>query len=163
MRASPLLFLGVVSATVVLDQMTKLWVQRALEPYAALPIIPNLLAITHVLNPGAAFGMLAQAPAGAAFLVFVTVAVVVIVAILIFWRRIAAHTISLQVAFGLVLGGAVGNLIDRIRLRAVVDFIDFHWFQYHWPAFNAADASICVGLGLVVLDVFRASRGRVRR
>ena len=155
MRRKPALFLGVALGTVVLDQATKLWVQRAIEPYAAVPVLPNLLDLTHVMNPGAAFGILARAPADVAFLLFVVVGFVAIGAIVFFWPRIPPHAIGQQVALALILGGVTGNLIDRLRFHAVVDFIDLHWFKYHWPTFNAADASICVGLGLVALALLR--------
>lgn len=158
MRRSFVLFLGVALAAVVFDQATKFWVRRALEPYAVVPVVPNVLDLTYVLNPGAAFGMFARAPASVVLPFFVLVAAVAIVAIVFLWPRVPAHATRLHVALALILAGATGNLIDRLRFRAVVDFIDLHWFQYHWPAFNAADASICVGLGLVALDLLHASR-----
>ncbi len=155
MRRKPALFLGVILGTVALDQVTKLWVQRALDPCTAVPVLPNVLDLTFVLNPGAAFGLLAQDRAGFAFPLFVLVAAVAMCAIALFWLRGSLHPTGQQVALALILGGTAGNLIDRLRFRAVVDFIDVHWFQYHWPAFNAADAGICVGLGLLALGLLR--------
>lgn len=158
MRRKKALFVGVALGTVVLDQATKLWVQRAIEPYAAVPVLPNLLDLTYVLNPGGAFSMFARAPAGVVFPLLVVVAFVAIGAIVFFWHRIPPHATGQHVALALILAGVIGNLIDRLRFRAVVDFIDLHWFKYHWPAFNAADASICVGLGLVALALLRGPR-----
>lgn len=136
---------------VVLDQATKLWVLRAFRLHESLELIPGLFSLTYITNTGAAFGMLAGAPALFRQGFFITVALAALAAIALLNRRMAAEHCLSTPALGLIAGGAVGNLIDRVRLGAVVDFLDFFWHGYHWPAFNVADSAITVGAGLFLL------------
>ncbi|PKN15637.1 MAG: signal peptidase II [Deltaproteobacteria bacterium HGW-Deltaproteobacteria-3] len=121
-------------AVVVLDQATKALIMERFAMFELLPVIPGLFNLTYLTNTGAAFGMLAGAQT--------------------IWRQVffvGVAVLALGVAIGLIAGGAVGNLIDRLRFGAVVDFLDFYVGSHHWPAFNVADSAICVGVGLFIL------------
>jgi signal peptidase II len=138
-------------AVVVLDQLSKaavlgLFAGRALGDREIVTSFFNL-ALTY--NRGISFGLF-NGGAGVNALVF-SLAAAAIVAILIYWLAHAASPV-LAVAIGLVIGGAIGNVIDRLRLGAVVDFLDFHAGALHWPAFNVADSAICIGVAAMLLD-----------
>lgn len=134
------LFLAIAASVVVVDQITKWWIRANLLPGVSLPE-EGFLRLTHVQNTGTAFGLLANQ----SFLLTV-IAVTGLLAILFFYRHLLRETTLSLVALSLVFGGAVGNLIDRLRLGYVTDFIDIRlWGDFHWPAFNFADSSITVG------------------
>ncbi len=128
------------------DLATKYIVQSRMELYQSIPVINNVFHITYILNPGAAFGMLANKTT-----FFIVVTAAVILAIICFYKRIVGEGVITQLALGLVAGGALGNLIDRIRYGKVVDFLDFRV----WPVFNLADTAIVIGVGLLIWEVFR--------
>jgi signal peptidase II len=136
------------AAVLVADQATKLWVLDGLRNAGALHLLP-MLDFVFVRNSGVSFGMFNNG-AGANALVFSLLAAA-IVAGLLAWLWRGAHGLNVP-AIGLVVGGAAGNVVDRLRLGFVVDFVDAHWGEWHWPAFNLADAAICVGVGLMVID-----------
>jgi len=134
-------------AVAALDQATKLVITRSLSPYEAVEVIPGLFNIVHYLNKGAAFGILNQGGGlRRLFLIGVSVAALVLLAVLARQSRDRLSTL----AFSLIAGGAIGNLVDRIRYGSVVDFLDFHVASWHWPAFNVADAAITAGVALAV-------------
>jgi signal peptidase II len=140
----------VAGAIVLLDQVTKFITNHTLPLYHSVAVIDGFFHLTHVRNTGAAFGLLAQAPAWFRrpfFLVSTSVAVVALVIFL--WRTKPASRLFV-VAVSAILGGALGNLIDRIvHDGQVIDFLDVHWRGYHWPTFNVADSAITLGvLGL---------------
>lgn len=140
-------------AVIVADRLTKTLVSKHVALGDAIPIIPHFLRITHWLNEGAAFSLFADSASPNAvrwgLIVFSAVAAAAVFVALI--RLGNRFTIS-TVALALVLGGAIGNLHDRIAYGSVVDFIEVHIFGYHWPDFNVADSSIVVGACLLVLD-----------
>ena len=136
---------------IVLDQITKAVVLSHLAPGTHVDVVDGFVTLTLVMNPGLAFGLLGGVPAGWRWVV-----AVLSVAALIVLARVALRVLpeggSLdQVAIGLIFGGAIGNLIDRLRFGAVVDFVDLHVRGYHWPAFNVADSAITVGVILLAL------------
>ncbi|MFQ5521273.1 MAG: signal peptidase II [Candidatus Methylomirabilia bacterium] len=143
-------------AVLVLDQATKLVALEQLSPGSPVPVVDGFLSFTLVLNPGLAFGMFAIGyPRWLATLLSLgALSLLVFLAsqLLSSGGRLAA------LALGLIFGGAVGNLIDRGRFGAVVDFIDVYWRDYHWPAFNVADSAITVGVGLLALRLLVSSR-----
>jgi signal peptidase II len=142
---------------VALDQLTKELILERLVPYESIAVLP-VLDITLLFNTGAAFSFLANA-GGWQRIFFTALALLVSVVILIWLRRLDARTQALQsCGLALILGGAIGNVIDRIRLGHVVDFIHVHWQQAYFPAFNVADAAITVGAGLLLLDAFLEGR-----
>jgi len=150
------LVLVIVVAIVVLDQATKAIVDRAMPLYHSTPIIENFFSLTYIRNTGAAFGILARS--GAAFrrtflIGFSVIAIGFIVAML---RRLPSDEKVLTVALAFILGGAFGNLIDRLVYGEVIDFLDFYWSGYHWPAFNVADSFITVGVVIILVRLLLA-------
>jgi len=143
----------VVLAVVLADQATKALVERTLVLHETIPLAP-FVALTYVRNTGAAFGVLAAAPVGVRLPLFLTVTVVATAAVLSYLRRTPADQRWRVAALGAILGGALGNLLDRVRYGEVVDFLDLHWRDLHWPAFNVADAAITVGVAVVLLASF---------
>ncbi len=151
MRSSYKLAGSIAAIVVVLDQATKLWIQQHMVLYTSRVVIPDFFNIVYVLNRGAAFGFLNRSDINwqTYFFFAATALAVMIIAHLL---RMARNDDKLLiVGLGGILGGAVGNLIDRIKTGEVVDFLDFYWKSYHWPAFNVADIAIFLGsLGLLV-------------
>src|SRR5215475_7394862 len=138
---------------VLLDLMTKLAVARNISLHDSIQIIPDFFRITHVENRGAAFGLFADSPSEwkIAMLVLFSVIALVIVSTLL-WRN--SHSMNTTgIGLSLILGGAVGNLWDRLLSGRVVDFLLFYVAEYQWPAFNVADSAIVVGAGLLVIEI----------
>lgn len=147
------LFLIIAALVVAIDQASKLWVRSLLDLYEVVPLV-GPLSLTHVRNTGSAFGLFANQ----AFLLTL-VAIVGLVTVLLFYRYLSRSSILGSLALGLVFGGAVGNLIDRVRFGYVTDFIDVRlWRDFHWPAFNVADSAITVGTIALAVFVFWALR-----
>jgi len=143
----------VVAFTVfLLDQATKLIVITLLDRHDSVEVIDGLLNIVHARNPGAAFSMLAGAPSWFRGPFFVTITVTAVIIVISVIRRLPPEDRLLRLALGAVLGGALGNLSDRLRYGEVIDFIDVYWRGHHWPAFNVADSSISVAVVAVVLQ-----------
>lgn len=140
---------------VILDQVTKALVVNTVKLSDAIELLP-ILDIVYLENTGAAFSMLAQAGGWQRWF-FIILALVVSVALMVWLRRIRSEQILLAVGLSLVLGGALGNVIDRVMLGYVVDFIYFHWGPHYFPAFNVADTAISIGAGCVLLDAFKES------
>jgi len=138
----------------VADQVAKAMVSASIPVQDRVPLIDGFLALSHVENRGAAFGLFSGAPAGPLRLALIVVSVLAVVLIWAYARE-GWHEPRIVTAFGLILGGAVGNLVDRVRLGYVVDFIDVHWRGYHWPSFNVADAAITVGAVALFLTMAR--------
>ena len=152
--ASPVIPLAWLLAVVVFDQLTKGLVMAYFGLYELKPIIPGLFNLTYLTNTGAAFGMLAGAQTVWRQVFFVGVAVAALGVMAFSYRQFRNQGRIFAHAIGLIAGGAVGNLIDRLRFGAVVDFLDFYLGSHHWPAFNVADSAICVGVGLFILGSF---------
>ena len=153
-RRFPYLF--VVAAVVGLDQLTKWLVARALDLHEMRPIVDGLLSLSHVRNRGAAFGILSDADLPYQAILFSVLSLVALAAIAVYAMRLPVTARLPQLALSLVLGGAVGNLIDRLRHGYVVDFVHVYWRQYQWPDFNVADSAISIGVALLVLDILRS-------
>src|SRR5215831_7395247 len=139
----------IVAAVVIADQATKMWIARSFELHQSVAIFPSWFHITYVRNTGAAFSILAGKSAAFRVPFFVVASLVAGAAIVSFIRRTPADQRGVLIACGAVLGGALGNLIDRVAHGEVIDFVDLHWRGFHWPAFNVADA--CISLGVVAL------------
>lgn len=146
---------GIISTVIIiLDQVTKQVVIDRFRLGETLPVIDGFFSLTYIRNTGAAFGMLAQADPSFRVPFFLIVPVIALGAIIYIFRKIPDGDLKFSVALSLVSGGAVGNLIDRAVYGYVIDFLDFHWrYQYHFPAFNVADSAICVGVGILMLDL----------
>ena len=139
------------------DQLTKVLVTVYIPQYRPVSVIPGFFDLVHIHNRGAAFGFLNRADIEWQFWLFLGATALVFWAILALIRN-ARHDPLLFTGFGLILGGAVGNLVDRLRYRAVLDFLDFYIKGWHWPAFNMADAGICVGAFLACIALYRTPR-----
>jgi len=155
-------FYGLAGAVVILDQATKLLVQRAFRLGESLPVLPGVFNLTYVLNPGAAFGLLAGAAPAFRGPFFIAVSVLAIAVICYYHARYARGHPLPTVGLALILGGALGNLIDRLRIGMVIDFLDFYLGAYHWPAFNVADSGITGGVGLLLVEMLRERGGNGR-
>lgn len=147
--------LGLVSTSVLfLDQLTKIWVIRNFDLGETVSVIPGIFNFTYVRNTGAAFGILADANPAFRVPFFLIVPFVALFVIAYLFKKIPPGEKWVPLALALVSGGAIGNLIDRIVHGYVIDFLDFHWkYQHHFPAFNVADSAICVGIGILMLDL----------
>jgi signal peptidase II len=153
------LMLVIAALIVLLDRVTKLWVIANIKQGHAIVIIPRIFRLTHVVNTGAAFSIFegASSPALVRNLLigFSIIAVTVVLALI--WKTGQRATLT-SVALALILGGAIGNLYDRIRFAFVVDFLEVHIVHYHWPDFNVADSAIVVGACLLLLEMLRPQR-----
>ena len=138
----------------VFDQLSKQLILSYLEYAQPIKIIDKFFYITHVHNPGAAFGIL---PNNRTFFIIFAVITVILLTLYCF-KQTPAQRFH-QIIFGLIIGGAVGNLIDRIRFGYVIDFIDFYFGKFHYPTFNIADSCICVGIGLVMILLLKKQEG----
>jgi len=142
---------SIVVITVLLDQLTKFFVEKQVRMFEVIPVIPGFFNLTRVRNKGAAFSVLSTAPDVFRSVFFVTITLVaVVVIILLIWKT---HERLPVVAFSLIMGGAVGNVIDRVHFGEVVDFIQWYYKSYFWPSFNVADSAISVGVVLLAIDM----------
>jgi signal peptidase II len=135
------------------DQWTKYVVQQRLSLYQRVEVIHGFFNLTHVRNPGGAFGIFGGERGGIGTLLFVIFSLVAIGIILFLFTKVRLDEKNLPFSLSLVLSGAIGNLIDRLRYGEVVDFLDFHLSSFHWPAFNIADSAICFGIGLIAFEL----------
>ncbi len=134
----------------ILDRLTKIWIVNSMELYESIPILQNIFHITYVRNPGGAFGILASRPG------FFILANVLIIALLIYiYRDLSPAPLLVTAAVGMMIGGALGNLYDRIAFGTVIDFLDFRI----WPVFNVADMGIVMGAGLLAIYLLRQGWG----
>jgi signal peptidase II len=140
-------------AIIVLDIWTKSLVLKRIDLHEAIPVIPNFFQLVHVRNTGAAFGIGANAASKLVPLLLNVGAIAVFLVVVVYALRSAVTDRVLQTGLHLILGGAIGNLLDRFRFGYVVDFLDVYIGSHHWPAFNVADSAICIGIGLLFLDM----------
>ncbi len=136
----------------LLDQASKLTVDASMQLFESIPLL-QFFSLTYVHNTGAAFSLLSQAGGWQRWL-FAGLALVMSGMIVIWLMRLKKHENLMAAALSLVLGGAIGNLIDRVVYGYVIDFLDVYYQGWHWPAFNIADSAICIGVGLMLLDGF---------
>jgi signal peptidase II len=138
---------------VILDQITKAVIRNTLTLYHSITVIPGFFNITYILNPGGAFGFMANKSPFLRNLLFILLSSLAVCLIFYFYKHTPKKYSLLSTCFALILGGALGNLIDRIRFGKVVDFLDFYIASYHWPAFNVADSAITVGITIYVFHL----------
>jgi signal peptidase II len=144
------------AVVIVLDRVSKVWIVNHVIHGQSIVVIPGVFTITHVYNMGAAFSLFAElSPVVVrnALIAFSVIAVIVVLGMI--WRLGRVFSLT-GVALGLILGGALGNLYDRVRFHYVVDFLYVRIYHYHWPDFNVADSCIVVGACLLLLEIFRA-------
>jgi len=140
---------------VLLDQLTKLWVLNSFETFEIVTVLP-VFNLTLVFNEGAAFSFLADAGGWQRY-IFVSISAVMSIVFVIWLSRVKSHERWLATGLAFLLGGAVGNLIDRVWLGKVIDFLQWHWHDAYFPAFNLADAAITLGVILLLIDSFKTS------
>jgi signal peptidase II len=146
----------IISSTVlILDQITKALVHNLMPLYHSIEIVPNFVHLTYIRNTGAAFGFLAGSRSTLRMAFFLLVSIVAIACIIYLLKNLRPHRNIPTVSLSLILGGAIGNLIDRLRMGEVIDFIDLHWHRLHWPAFNVADSAISIGVILLFIQMIR--------
>lgn len=136
----------IIVVVMIFDYLTKYYIVETMIEGMSIPVIEGIFHITYILNAGAAFGMMENQR-----FVFIAVAVAMMAAFAYYFREIKLQGLVFQVGVGLLVGGALGNLIDRVKLGKVIDFLDFRI----WPVFNVADIAICVGAGLILWDVLK--------
>jgi len=153
------LILAIAAFVILLDRATKRWILAHIEPGHAIVVIPNVFRLTHVLNTGAAFSMFegSTSPHLVRNLLIAFSVFAVIVVLFLIWKMGRALSLT-SIALALILGGALGNLYDRVRFAHVVDFLEVHIVHYHWPDFNVADSAIVVGACLLFLEMLRPQR-----
>ena len=150
------LFVSIATAGLAVDQASKLYIDRSMSLYQSIPVIDGLFNIFYIRNKGAAFSFLSNASWRLPF--FVAVSTVASLVILVAFARLRDDQKLAQLSLAMIFSGAVGNLIDRLRLGEVIDFLDVYWKSHHWPAFNVADSLICVGVALLALDMLAEER-----
>jgi len=143
------------SVVFILDQVTKILVHNLMHLHQSIEIVPNFIHLTYIRNTGAAFGFLSGNRSTLRVVFFLIVSAIAIGCIAYLFKNIHPNRKVQTASLSLILGGAVGNLIDRLRLGEVIDFIDFHWYDLHWPAFNVADAAITIGVILLFMQMIR--------
>ncbi len=149
-----LMRLILVSGGVVLtDQVTKWIIRASLELHETVVVVDRFFNITHILNPGGAFGFFANQPPQIRKFIFLFMSTIVAGVIVWFYCRCAREYLFLSYGLALIFGGAVGNLIDRFAHGMVVDFLDFYIGSAHWPAFNVADSAISIGMGILIYHI----------
>jgi len=149
------LLLTVAGTIVALDQITKLLVDRLLPLYSVKTVVPGFFNLVHARNTGAAFSMFAGSPSALRTVLFAGLTVLVVSVIVYGYSRLKREDAWTRWALALICGGALGNLVDRLRLGEVIDFLDFHVGGYHWPAFNVADSAVTVGACLLAVSLFK--------
>jgi signal peptidase II len=143
------------NAIILIDQFTKFLVVTRIPRFYSIPVIKNFFHLTHIRNSGVAFGLFSSQPSGSKSLLFVFVSMVAVVAILNFFHHTPDDKKAAQYGLILIFSGAIGNMIDRVLHNEVIDFLDFFYNDFHWPAFNVADSCITVGVAMMIIDLFR--------
>lgn len=151
MKSRHTLFAVIALCGIIIDQITKIVVDRSMQLFDSIPIIEHFFHLTYVRNKGAAFSFLSNASWRLPF--FISVSIIAAIVILVAFQKMRDDQKLAHTSLALIFSGAVGNLIDRIRLGEVIDFLDAHWYRHHWPAFNVADSLICVGVFLLAIDM----------
>ena len=138
----------VAALTFIADQVSKMAIKATMSPGDVIPIVPPVLDLHYITNRGVAFGLFARFGD-----IFVPVALVIMCVIVAYYRSLASRRLWLRIALGMQLGGALGNLLDRLRYGSVVDFVEFHVdaINFHFAVFNIADSAICVGVAILLV------------
>lgn len=149
------IYLAIASGILVLDQLTKWAILSRFSYDTMVTVIPGLFSLVRVENRGIAFGFLSGVSSGIAFAVILAVSIAALAVVCYLLWKTAPGARRSSLALALILGGAAGNFVDRVVRGSVVDFLDFYFRSYHWPAFNVADSAIVVGAGLLLMDILR--------
>ena len=156
MKKNLIIFIVCAAAVIAIDQLTKAVITEKLFMYGTHKVIDGFFNLVYVMNPGAAFGFLSRTPELFRYSFFIGITVLAMLLIIYYLVKSGNEKAIITLSLALIFGGAVGNLIDRIRFGAVVDFLDFYIGNWHWPAFNAADSAITVGAALMLWEMIIA-------
>ena len=156
-----LLLTVVAGGVTIIDQLSKYAVQHMMTLHTPIEVIPGFFNITYIFNPGAAFGLLGNISETARMIILVGISLIAFAILFYMYIKIRERDNLIFVPIALIIGGALGNLIDRIRFQMVVDFLDFYWGRFHWPAFNIADSAITVGTIILVVMVLFTERRHI--
>ena len=156
MSAKWKIVLGWVVIIVVLDRLTKIIVDRSMPLHHSVPIIDGLFNLTYVRNTGAAFGIFAGSHEAFRLPFLILVSILALGFVVVMLKRLRDEETGLITALAFIIGGALGNLVDRVLYGEVIDFLDFYWSHYHWPAFNLADSCITVGVLITLYYLIQA-------
>jgi signal peptidase II len=148
--------LGWVVTILVLDQLTKMIIDRTMSLHESIPIIDGLFSLTYVRNTGAAFGIFSGSHEAFRLPFLILVSILALGFVVVMLKRLRDDETGLITALSLIIGGAIGNLVDRVLYGEVIDFLDFYWSHYHWPAFNVADSCITIGVLITFYYLIRA-------
>lgn len=144
--------LSLAGLVIALDQISKLYIEHHFQLHESINLVPNFFNLTYIRNQGAAFGLLSRAPESFRIPFFIIIPLIALTIIVLIFKKTKSTQLFMICSLSLILGGAIGNFIDRIRFNYVIDFLDIHWFyKYHWPAFNVADSSIVVGVIILII------------
>ncbi|MDY6824564.1 MAG: signal peptidase II [Thermodesulfobacteriota bacterium] len=152
-KAKYLMLIWIAGLTFILDQTTKLIILKTMGIHQTIPVIPGFFNITRVHNPGGAFGFMAGQSHGIRAALFLVISILAAGFVLYLYKKTERQYLFLLASLALIFGGALGNLADRLRFGAVVDFLDFYVQTLHWPAFNVADSAICVGMAVLIYHI----------
>lgn len=150
-----LLYVAVAAGIALFDQITKALVAARIPLHGTVNVIPGFFDLTYLRNPGAAFSLFADGAGSGRSILLTGTTVVVLCGVLVYAFRTSARDLVLQTALALISGGAAGNLVDRLRVGSVTDFLRFYAGTHEWPSFNVADSAITVGVALLAWDLFR--------
>ena len=151
-------YILITAMVLVLDHLTKYWVSATMDPHDTIEIVPGYFSLSYVLNSGVAFGLFADIQSHWKPYLLAAMAMVAVVVIVLYSRRMPTDRVLLQLALAVTMGGILGNFADRILHGNVVDFIELHLRDaFHWPTFNLADIAITTGIGMLLLDTLRHS------
>ena len=153
MKRNIIIFVLLAAVVIALDQLTKSAIVARFSMYESYAIVNNFFNLVYVMNPGAAFGFLAGASATFRYIFFIGITVLAIALIIFYLVKSKPKSILIVLSLTLIFAGAVGNLTDRIRFGAVVDFLDVYVGTWHWPAFNVADSAISIGAILIIWEM----------
>jgi len=146
-------FVVITGMVVILDQISKAVILYTMPLYHSIEVIPGFFSLTHIQNAGGAFGLLANQSSDVRYIFFIIVSSLAICLIFLLYKNTPKTHSLLAAGFALILGGAAGNLIDRIRFGKVIDFLDFYIGDLHWPAFNVADSAITIGIAIFIFHI----------
>lgn len=142
----------------IVDQLVKALIVLTIPAYQTITVIPGFFNLTHIYNPGGAFGFLSESPSELRHLFFLIASIAAMGLILILYAKTPAGQGFLETGLSLIMGGAIGNVLDRIRIGKVIDFLDLYIKNLHWPAFNIADSAITIGIGLFIYHLLFKER-----
>lgn len=148
-----LLLTVVAGGVMIIDQTSKYAVQHIMTLDDYRTVVPGFFSLTYIQNPGAAFGLFGKTTDTLRSVLLIGISLAALFILFLIYVKVRERDLLLHTSIALIIGGAIGNLIDRIRFQWVIDFLDFYWDRYHWPAFNLADAAITIGTLVLMFNI----------